>query len=713
MVSKGRAFLLVLILLVILSLCDGRRYRKKSSSRSRSIVAHVTVDVKHVRLIQRSLGFPHIIPLVFGNSIYQYKTLRDRSYQVYHTRSIVTNIQPMVVNRRRRRNVAGFKFKQYSLGAHPVPMENSVFFLRVRQRRSYARLFMWIASNGLYNRNEALSQRIYIRSLVNEYADNVRRVLGVANCKNIITVSGLCNNPSNPFSGTTLQKMLAPTKNFKRPTTRNMNRMQPNIRYISKAIVKTNRLKFAPYKTNLFFVIFGQFVDHEIVLSPQESIDSESKVPIMDRRRRGRMDFTRNGVLRFIYGKCCPGNYQTSLRVWDSIPFNRLTSFIDGSAVYGSSHLRVNTLRAFEHGKIILQRINGESLMPFNSLSQLKFNLHNENSDSNTNLFAGGDVRANENIFLAAIHTLFAKEHNRICDLLRRHLRRNRDKKLLKDAWLFATARQILSAELQSIVFREFVPLLLGKRALPRYTGYKPKIDARISMMHAGFAYRWGHSGIAESFFLKSRRDGKSQFRRLRDVFFNTRQFLNFGVDNIVEGAINTTAMDIDETIVESLRASLFKPPSRGALDLAAINIQRGRDLGFSYLQAQKMMGTGRKLENIRRDVRRKLLKVYRKPDLIDAFIGCMSEKKVRGALLGPLCWKINQQQFLNLRDGDRFYYENVKWHPAIQNMPLIRKIRSHKYTMADLVHDNTNLDRKLRRGQSLFKTTSLLSNRA
>jgi peroxidase len=72
-----------------------------------------------------------------------------------------------------------------------------------------------------------------------------------------------------------------------------------------------------------------------------------------------------------------------------------------------------------------------------------------------------GDVRANENIALTSIHTLFAREHNRIVGLL--------------PTWLsqedrFQLARRVVGAEIQFITYNEFLPSL-GVR-LSTYRGY-------------------------------------------------------------------------------------------------------------------------------------------------------------------------------------------------------------------------------------------------
>ena len=61
-----------------------------------------------------------------------------------------------------------------------------------------------------------------------------------------------------------------------------------------------------------------------------------------------------------------------------------------------------------------------------------------------------GDVRAGDMPGLAALHTLWMREHNRIATEIKAQA-----KIPLTDEDIFQTARRILVAELQSIVFSE------------------------------------------------------------------------------------------------------------------------------------------------------------------------------------------------------------------------------------------------------------------
>ena len=79
---------------------------------------------------------------------------------------------------------------------------------------------------------------------------------------------------------------------------------------------------------------------------------------------------------------------------------NIITAWIDGSQVYGSSKEVSDRLRTFELGKLK----EGEGRM----LPKREADPHD--------LLDAGDVRANENILLTSYHTVFMREHNRVCD---------------------------------------------------------------------------------------------------------------------------------------------------------------------------------------------------------------------------------------------------------------------------------------------------------
>ena len=73
-------------------------------------------------------------------------------------------------------------------------------------------------------------------------------------------------------------------------------------------------------------------------------------------------------------------------------------------------------------------------------------------------IFITGDFRTNENIAMAALHTQWYREHNRVRDILKKH----------NPSWseetLFQETRRIVIAEYVHIVYNEFLPPLIGTK---------------------------------------------------------------------------------------------------------------------------------------------------------------------------------------------------------------------------------------------------------
>ena len=74
----------------------------------------------------------------------------------------------------------------------------------------------------------------------------------------------------------------------------------------------------------------------------------------------------------------------------------------------------------------------------------------------NDGLFIAGDSRVNENVILSSYHTLFLREHNRVCDQLKSR------EPYLNDEEIYQAARHFVIGLFQNIVFEEFLPQLLG-----------------------------------------------------------------------------------------------------------------------------------------------------------------------------------------------------------------------------------------------------------
>lgn len=138
-------------------------------------------------------------------------------------------------------------------------------------------------------------------------------------------------------------------------------------------------------------------------------------------------------------------------------------------------------------------------------------------------------------------------------------------------------------------------------------------------------------------------------------------------VDRLLLGLINQPAQRRDEHISEELTNHLFQTPSFPfGMDLASINIQRGRDHGIPpYVRWREPCALSpiRDFDDLDKVIppstASKFRSVYSSVEDIDLFSGGIAEKSVKGGLVGPTFACIIGQQFNNLRRGDRFWYEN------------------------------------------------------
>lgn len=342
---------------------------------------------------------------------------------------------------------------------------------------------------------------------------------------------------------------------------------------------------------------------------------------------------------------------------------NLVSSFMDASIVYGSDDERAAALRTFSGGRLKVSSSLHGDLMPFNDTSFFPDGLLENDIGSiadPTEMFVAGDVRSSENSALAALHVLFLREHNRLAG---EFTSQNPD---WNDERIYQEARRWVIAELQHITYTEYLPLLLGGDGVGQYTGYDPNVDTATGAFFATAAFRIGHTQMVSQ-LLRLDANGDeipAGHLTLREAFFNTAAIVDDGIDPILRGLVAQQAQEIDIRIIDELRSFLFGPPGSGGMDLPAMNIQRGRDLGLpGYAQARLDLGLTpvTSFAQITSDValQEALEAFYGTVDKIDAFVGGIAEDHMSGAMVGELFHTAIARQFARTRSGDRFWYEN------------------------------------------------------
>ncbi|XP_028269796.1 eosinophil peroxidase-like isoform X2 [Parambassis ranga] len=550
------------------------------------------------------------------------------------------------------------------------------------------------------------------------------------------TASGVCNNRNNPrwgSSNTPLARWLPSEYEDGISTPKGWTSDQrvnghflPLVREVSNNILAANGdLINDPLYTHMV-TIFGQWTDHDLSFTPHspsirsfnEGVDCQKtcartepcfpiEIPKNDSRPGPRTD----ECFPFFRSAPACGSGNTGYLFGDRNrrqQMNTLTAYIDASQVYGSDDTKARFLRDLSTDKGLLRvntqfTDNGNELLPFSTASvnpcATRARITNVSNAQEVPCFVAGDDRTNENIGLAAIHTLMMREHNRLARALAK----------LNPHWdgerLYQEARKIMGGFFQVLTFRDYLLHIVGPdfiaRQLSTYPGYNENIDPSISNVFATAAYRFAHLMIQPIMFrLNEQYQEHPNYPSPvlhRNFFAPWRVVFEGGLDPIVRGLVGRQAKlnTQDRMMNEELRDRLFKFSARLALDLAALNMQRSRDHGLpGYNKWRQFCGLSqpqneRELAQVLNNtiLARKLLDLYGTPSNIDVWLGGVAEPFVNGGRVGPLFACLIATQFQKVREGDRLWWENDGVFTEDQKASL------RETSLARIICDNTDIN--------------------
>eukprot|EP01027_Heterolobosea_sp_BB2_P018090 GEZU01025543.1.p1 GENE.GEZU01025543.1~~GEZU01025543.1.p1 ORF type:complete len:774 (-),score=287.15 GEZU01025543.1:30-2351(-) len=330
------------------------------------------------------------------------------------------------------------------------------------------------------------------------------------------------------------------------------------------------------------------------------------------------------------------------------VPLAANTPFLDFQSLYGINEAMLAPFRdTSSKGKLKVKHdpVFGD-LLPVNEATKQQWA-----GQLVGNLFPAQD----------AITTVFLRLHNDMAD---KYAAQYPD---ATDEEIFQLARRWVIAIYQSIAFNEYFTATAGE-PMPPYKGYNSSIETRVIAPFFSAVVRYGHSELQgviprKDKNLKTIPQGDVI---LRDIMRKPWLYLDQGIEPIIYGAYTELQGEVDHYYEDDLRnyaLGIPQNPVSPAQDLGVASIQRNRDLGFpSYNDMREIFGLERKEDfaDVHPDpaVQKALEELYGDVDNIEFYVGAITEAHP-GKHLGELFTTIFTQQFINIRDGDRFYYKN------------------------------------------------------
>ncbi|XP_062620936.1 dual oxidase 2-like [Saccostrea cucullata] len=362
-----------------------------------------------------------------------------------------------------------------------------------------------------------------------------------------------------------------------------------------------------------------------------------------------------------------------------------------------------------------------------------------------------GNPRAMENPFLLSFGVLWFRWHNYLAEEYIR-MKNIQESDLEKyDEQIFNYARKWVVASHQKIVLYDWLPRWLFTRSDfanvtndesifypirdpknndPRRPtcgpyAYNPNIHPGITTEFQTAAMRYGHTLVTPGLWRRGAKTGnqlqqgcnwfptnlrlpnppvqQTHGLRLCNAYWNSQESVEENLDALYRGLASTLGEKEDHIMVEDLAGQVFGPLEFSRRDLAALNIQRARDHGLTdYQTIRETFGLPRLNSwqeiNPNNTLTQQAIEALRllyegsglngtSPEDVDLFTGGLMETTEDGP--GDLFRVMMVEQFCRIRDGDRFWYENLD--NKIFNQTEIDRI-NNEITLGYILSKVTNL---------------------
>ncbi|KAF8372419.1 hypothetical protein PRIPAC_78848 [Pristionchus pacificus] len=424
----------------------------------------------------------------------------------------------------------------------------------------------------------------------------------------------------------------------------------PSTRHVSNNIFAEASIPAFDTRYNHFLQQFGQWIAHDIVFTPSAVGPNGAS---LDCSQCESANLTTNCAPIEVPGDdqffptLTANRRQACIRLTRAIngqkglgpraQINQNTHFLDLSQVYGSTDCIAKELRTGKDGQMIMYTEDGYHLPPRD---------------------------ANHNKWAAQIRQL---------------------RPTLSDDTVYQETRRLMIALYQFHVYSEYLPKIVGQRKMNEFqltprgltTTYNARINPSVSVEFCTAAFRFGHS-----------QDGFTTIGTGIDLGRHI-----FYMDPLYDKTATISTMTQGGRTCITLS---FSPLASG-VDLAAVNVQRGREKGihpYNEVRARiPGLSSVLSFDALRRDIGldniELLKKTYASVDDIDLYVGILLERASDPtALLGPTGSHLIADQFAAFRRGDRFFYESSTSPGALTQVEF-DAIRN--FSLAQLICENTD----------------------